>query len=66
MSIGLQTVNMPMLGIGTFLCAPAEVRQAIDWALEAGVRMIDTAYMYQNEREIGEVLTKWIKSGTSN
>ena len=63
MRTGLQTLNMPMLGMGSFLSAPGEVGQAIDWALEAGVRMIDTAYMYQNEKEIGDVLNKWIKSG---
>ncbi|TRY78518.1 hypothetical protein TCAL_07166 [Tigriopus californicus] len=60
---GLQTFNCPMVGLGTWLSSQGQVGQAVDWALEAGVRLIDTAYMYQNEKEIGDALKKWFDSG---
>jgi diketogulonate reductase-like aldo/keto reductase len=60
---GLQTVNMPVLGLGSWQSAPGEVEQAIEWALEEGYRHFDTAYMYRNEAEIGKVLTRWISEG---
>jgi len=31
--------------------------------LEAGYRHIDTAYVYENEKVIGNVLKKWIDAG---
>lgn len=36
---------------------------ALDEALNAGYRHIDTAYMYENEHVIGNVLKKWFDSG---
>ena len=47
---GLQTVNMPMVGLGSWLSAPGEVEQSIEWALQAGVRMFDTAYMVNSRK----------------
>lgn len=46
-------VNMPLLGLGVY--APnhnSEVQQAVEWALEAGCRLIDTASIYGNEAEV--------------
>lgn len=40
-----------------------ELEKAINAALEAGYRHIDTAYVYENEKVIGRVLKKWISSG---
>ncbi len=60
---GLQTVLMPSVGLGCWQSAPGEIEKAIEWALDAGVRLIDTAYWYANEKEIGGVLTKYINSG---
>ncbi|KAJ8870884.1 hypothetical protein PR048_027185 [Dryococelus australis] len=47
------------------LCqAPSnEVGAAVDAALEAGYRHIDTAYIYRNEEAIGQALKKWLDSG---
>ncbi len=48
---------MPRLGLGVY--APKhnnEVRQAVEWALEAGCRLIDTAAAYGNEREVAAAL----------
>ena len=39
------------------------MKAAVNAALEAGYRHIDTAYNYQNEDAIGEVLEEWISSG---
>ena len=54
---------MPTVGLGCWQSAPGEIEKAIEWSLDAGVRLIDTAYMYTNEKEIGNVLTKYIKAG---
>jgi len=47
---------MPLIGLGTFLATPDEVRVAIPYALDAGYRHIDTAAIYRNESAIGEAL----------
>lgn len=50
-------VDMPLLGLGVY--APQhnnEVQQAVEWALEAGCRLIDTAAAYGNEREVADAL----------
>jgi diketogulonate reductase-like aldo/keto reductase len=50
-------VQMPLLGIGVY--APKqtnEVQQAVEWALESGCRLIDTASAYGNEREVGDAI----------
>nr|CAD7203835.1 unnamed protein product [Timema douglasi] len=39
------------------------IEKAVDAALEAGYRHIDTAYVYDNEAEIGQALVKWLESG---
>lgn len=50
-------VEMPVLGLGVY--APRhnnEVQQAVEWALEAGCRLIDTASIYGNEREVAAAI----------
>ncbi len=50
-------VNMPYLGLGVYLSENGnEVIQAVEWALEAGYRHIDTASIYKNEEGVGEGL----------
>jgi alcohol dehydrogenase (NADP+) len=41
----------------------AEITTALNVALEAGYRHIDTAYAYENEKIIGNVLKQWFASG---
>ncbi len=45
--------NIPKLGFGTFQLHDATAREAVAAALTAGYRHIDTAQMYENEREVG-------------
>ncbi|XP_031843675.1 dihydrodiol dehydrogenase 3 [Nomia melanderi] len=55
---------MPALGFGTWQATnEAELEKALNTALEAGYRHIDTAAVYENEKIIGNVLKKWIDSG---
>ncbi|XP_076653123.1 aldo-keto reductase family 1 member A1 [Halictus rubicundus] len=56
--------RMPLLGFGTWQATNEdELEKALDVALEAGYRHIDTAPVYENEKVIGRVLKKWIDSG---
>ena len=47
-------VELPALGLGVFQSPPAETVTAVESALAAGYRLIDTAAAYANEREVGE------------
>jgi diketogulonate reductase-like aldo/keto reductase len=50
---------MPVLGLGVWQMAEgAETEQAVEWALEAGYRHIDTASMYRNERSVGAAVRR--------
>jgi diketogulonate reductase-like aldo/keto reductase len=49
-------VEIPALGLGVFQTPPDETRAAVEAALEAGYRHIDTAAAYGNEREVGEAI----------
>lgn len=55
--------KMPIIGIGTFQAKSEEIKAIINTALECGYRHIDTAFLYQNESAIGEVLDEWLSSG---
>ncbi len=54
---------MPRLGLGCWQSSTGEVGRAVEWALETGVRLIDSAYAYGNEKEIGRALAKCIDKG---
>ena len=49
-------VEMPSLGFGVFQIAPEEVMGPVRVALEAGYRLIDTAWGYQNEEGVGRAV----------
>ena len=40
--------------MGTWQSAPGDVEVAVETALRAGYRHIDTAFAYENEKEVGE------------
>src|SRR5690349_17191917 len=49
-------VTMPALGLGVFQSPPEETTAAVEAALHAGYRHIDTAAAYFNEREVGDAV----------
>jgi 2,5-diketo-D-gluconate reductase A len=49
-------VAIPQLGFGVFQVPPAETQQAVEAALEAGYRHIDTAAAYRNESGVGAAI----------
>ncbi len=49
-------VEMPALGLGVFQTPPDETRAAVEAALSAGYRHVDTAAAYGNENEVGEAV----------
>jgi diketogulonate reductase-like aldo/keto reductase len=56
-SVTLNTgAAMPRLGFGVFKVPPEDVQQAVERALEAGYRSIDTAAMYRNEAGVGRAV----------
>lgn len=46
-------IEMPSVGIGTFLLSPQDAENSVKEALKMGYRMIDTANCYVNERAVG-------------
>jgi diketogulonate reductase-like aldo/keto reductase len=48
--------TMPLLGLGAWDMYGKTAEQAVEWALEIGYRLIDTAAMYQNETEVGNAV----------
>src|SRR6266498_996181 len=51
-------IKMPLLGLGAWDMYEKEAEQATLDALEIGYRLIDTAAMYGNEKEIGNAIRK--------
>lgn len=51
-------VEMPMVGIGTFLLSPDEAEASALSALQSGYRLIDTANAYVNEKAVGRAMKK--------
>jgi len=49
-------VRMPLVGLGTGGLLDADGQRAVEWALEAGYRLLDTATMYFNEAMVGAAL----------
>lgn len=50
-------VKMPSLGLGVYKSKNGEeVKNAINYALDAGYRLIDTASFYDNEEGVGEAI----------
>ncbi|GGH85582.1 diketogulonate reductase-like aldo/keto reductase [Pullulanibacillus pueri] len=50
-------VSMPIFGLGVYKAEDGEeVKQAVEAALEAGYRLIDTASFYKNEAGVGEAI----------
>lgn len=48
--------EMPIMGLGTYSLTDEECYNSVTTLLEAGGRLIDTAYMYHNEESVGRAV----------
>ena len=56
-------VEIPLIGFGTDYLRGEECINAVIHAIECGYRLIDTASVYKNEKEIGIAVKKCIERG---
>ncbi|KAK0753630.1 NADP-dependent oxidoreductase domain-containing protein [Schizothecium vesticola] len=56
-------VSIPALGLGTWQSAPGKVKSAVSHAIRSGYRLIDGAYCYGNEDEVGQGIQEALASG---
>lgn len=47
-------IEIPSMGFGTYKMAPEDTTASVKCAIESGWRHIDTATMYNNEKEVGQ------------
>ncbi|KAK0351110.1 hypothetical protein LTR94_026295 [Friedmanniomyces endolithicus] len=52
--ITVDGVEIPLLGFGTWQLEPDDARRMVASALEIGYRHIDTAWIYKNEKAVGQ------------
>lgn len=57
--------TMPVLGLGTYALHGQTCVRAVRAALDCGVRLVDTASFYGNEREVGSAVRGAVKNGLS-
>lgn len=55
----MKTANgIPVLGYGTYPLTGTECRDGVAMALDLGIRHIDTAQLYDNEKDVGQAIAK--------
>ncbi|KAF4733490.1 hypothetical protein FOZ63_020474 [Perkinsus olseni] len=56
-------MKMPLIGLGTYLTPDDVAPTAVVAGIKAGYRYIDTAFIYENHRGVGEGINKAIEEG---
>ena len=57
-------LNIPLMGLGTSRIGPKEsIPDIIYYSIKDGIRLIDTAFKYENEKEVGLGIKKAIDNG---
>lgn len=57
----VRSIEMPDIGIGTFRLQGKECSETVFQALKVGYRLIDTAAVYKNEREVGDAIRRFLE-----
>lgn len=52
-----------MIGLGTFEAGGGDAEQAVKTAIDSGYRHIDSAFLYENEVEVGNAIRSKIAEG---
>ncbi|EAA45855.2 AGAP012852-PA, partial [Anopheles gambiae str. PEST] len=55
--------EIPVLGYGTYLAQKGQCVELVKKAIDLGYRHIDTAFLYENEVEIGQAIRDKIAEG---
>lgn len=55
-TVKVGSLDMPMIGFGTYMIKDEDCEEPVKWALEAGYKHIDTAQFYANHRAIGNAI----------
>lgn len=55
--------RIPLLGFGTWMLEPDDARRMVAEALRIGYRHIDTAWIYRNEKAVGDGIRDAIEAG---
>ena len=56
-------VQIPLVGIGTFMISPEDTERSVYAAIKMGYRLIDTANAYMNEEAVGKAVHKALDEG---
>lgn len=55
--------RIPLLGFGTWMLEPDDARRMVAEALRIGYRHIDTAWIYRNEKAVGDGIRDAVEAG---
>ncbi len=56
-------LSMPVVGFGTWSLRGEACVRAVRTAFDCGIRLVDTASFYENEREVGRAVREAVRSG---